>query len=90
MGCEYHGYTADITCSFPNNGVFSKEQREIYNIVWDAVEKVENSLKPGVIYYDMHVLACRTIIEGLRDLGILKGDVTELMVLGVHRVFMCH
>ena len=49
MGCEYHGYTTDITCSFPNNGVFSKEQREIYNIVWDAVQKVENSLKPGVI-----------------------------------------
>jgi hypothetical protein len=38
----------------------------------------------------MHVLACRTIIEGLVGLGILKGDTTDLMVNGLHRVFMCH
>lgn len=38
----------------------------------------------------MHVLACRTIIEGLISLNILKGDVTDLMVKGIHRVFMCH
>lgn len=48
MGCEYHGYTADITITFPINGKFTNEQAHLYEAVWDAVLRVENILKPGV------------------------------------------
>ena len=34
MGAEYHGYTADITCSYPENGKFTEDQKTIYNAVW--------------------------------------------------------
>jgi len=48
MGCEYHGYTADITCTFPSNGKFTQEQKDIYTAVWNAVQEIEKRLKPGV------------------------------------------
>ena len=57
MGGEYHGYAADITCTFPSNGKFTETQAAVYNSVLAAHTRVIEEMKPGVSWADMHALA---------------------------------
>ena len=57
------------------NGKFTEKQSNIYNIVLKANRAVMAALHAGVSWVDMHLLAERVILEGLRDLGIVKGDI---------------
>ncbi|RMX44121.1 hypothetical protein pdam_00002560 [Pocillopora damicornis] len=88
MGCEYYCYASDITCSFPANGKFTDDQRMIYEICLRANRAVMIAIKPGVSWADMHRLANRVQLEGLRDIGLLQGDINEMMRLHVGAVFM--
>ena len=85
MGAEYFLYGADITCSYPCNGVFSKEQKVIYNAVLDANLSVRKALKPGVSWVEMHILSERVILDHLKTAGLLVGDVNEM----VENRFVC-
>lgn len=73
MGGEYHCYGADISRSFPVNGKFTPDQREVYSVVLAAQEAVMQAMKPGVSWPDMHRLADRVICEKLKEYGFLKG-----------------
>jgi len=90
MGGEYARYGADITCSYPANGKFSEQQKTIYNIVLASVKAVEDAMRPGVSWPDMHLLAERTILEGLVEAGILVGSVDEMMDACLASTFMPH
>ncbi|PSN46021.1 Xaa-Pro dipeptidase [Blattella germanica] len=90
MGANYRGYAADITCSFPVNGKFTKDQAMIYNAVLDANKAVMNAMKPGVSWVEMHKLANKTMLAALRDGGLLKGDVDEMMKAGMGAIFQPH
>lgn len=68
---EYDHYTADITRTFPVNGKFTKEQAEIYQIVYDAQEAVAKATKPGVSFNALSQIARETINEGLFKLGLV-------------------
>ena len=68
---EYEHYTADITRTFPANGKFSREQAEIYQIVYDAQEAVSRAAKPGVTFDQLSQIARSTINEGLFKLGLV-------------------
>ncbi|MEQ1642603.1 MAG: aminopeptidase P family protein [Pyrinomonadaceae bacterium] len=68
---EYDHYTADITRTFPVNGKFTKEQAEIYQIVFDAQEAVAKATKPGVTWQQLSAIARNTINEGLFKLGLV-------------------
>ena len=68
---EYDHYTADITRTFPVNGKFTKEQAEIYQIVYDAQEAVAKATKPGVSFGALGGIARDTINEGLFKLGLV-------------------
>ncbi|MEQ1603777.1 MAG: aminopeptidase P family protein [Pyrinomonadaceae bacterium] len=68
---EYEHYTADITRTFPVTGKFSKEQAEIYQIVYDAQEAVAKATKAGVTYGQLNTIARNTINEGLFKLGLV-------------------
>lgn len=68
---EYDHYTADITRSYPVNGKFTKEQAEIYQIVYDAQEAVAKATKPGVTFGELSAIARNTINEGLFKLGLV-------------------
>lgn len=65
-GAEYHGYTADVTCTFPVSGSFNGPQRLVYEAVWETVQAVERRLKPGVCYKEMHRLAQRTLLQEMK------------------------
>lgn len=91
MGAEYHCYCSDITCTFPANGVFTEDQKAIYNAVLEAQVNVEKALKPGSSWVDMHRLAERSILAGLLKVGILRnGTVDELLAANMGAIFMPH
>lgn len=73
VGAEFEQYTADVTRSFPVNGSFTKEQREIYDIVYKAQEDSAAKIKPGALFNDGRVAAAKTIEEGLAKLGLITG-----------------
>lgn len=71
VGAEYDHITADITRTFPANGKFSKEQAEIYKIVYDAQESAAAAMKPGGKFADPNVASRKTVEEGLVKLGLI-------------------
>ena len=72
VGAEYEHYTADVTRTYPVNGKFSKEQAEIYRIVYDAQEAVGAATKPGAKFADLSKIARDTIADGLLRLGLIQ------------------
>jgi Xaa-Pro aminopeptidase len=83
-------YATDHTRTSPVGGKFSQKQKEIYQIVLDANNNVNAASKPGIPYREMHYLAARTITNGLKDLGLMKGDTEEAVKAGAHAMFMPH
>ena len=83
-------YATDHTRTSPVGGQFTQKQREIYQIVVDTNNNALAASKPGVTYKDVHLLACKTIASGLKDLGLMKGDVEEAVAQGAHALFMPH
>ena len=78
-GAELSGYAADITRTFPVNGQFTAEQKAIYQLVLDAKNLAINAIKPGMSFAKLNVLANAFLTQGLLDLGILEGDLNELI-----------
>ena len=74
MGAEYHGYTADVTRSFPVNGKFSPEQKTIYQLVYDAQKAGIGACKPGNGFEEPHKAASKVLLEGMKSLGIIRED----------------
>jgi Xaa-Pro dipeptidase len=89
-GAEYHGYSADITCTYPVGGRFTPEQRDVYEAVLASNRAVQAAMKPGVPWPDMHRLAERVITERLRDMGLVRGSTEELLSAHVSALFMPH
>ncbi len=89
-GAELRGYSADITRTFPANGRFTQKQRDIYAIVLEAQKKSIEKSRPGALSAELHVFSMRVIAEGLKSLGILKGDTDGLIENGAVRVFYPH
>jgi Xaa-Pro aminopeptidase len=71
VGAEYEHYTADVTRTFPINGKFTKEQAEIYQIVYDAQEAAARKLKPNADIDDASEAAANTVEAGLAKLGLI-------------------
>ncbi|CAG0921963.1 unnamed protein product [Notodromas monacha] len=90
MGGEYYCYVSDITCSFPVNGKFTEDQKAVYNAVLRANKAVMDSVKPGVSWVDMHVLANRVILEDLVKVGLLRGKVDDMMKVNLGATFQPH
>jgi len=80
-------YASDVTRTIPIGGKFSRKQHEVYTIVLHAQTQAIETVKPGVEFRDVHRIACRALVAGLRDLGLVKGDVDEAVEAGVHTLF---
>jgi Xaa-Pro aminopeptidase len=72
LGAEYHGYTADITRTIPGDGTFSKEQADIYQLVYEAQEAAFKICKPGTSIRETTRISREIIDKGLVKLGIIK------------------
>jgi Xaa-Pro aminopeptidase len=84
------GYASDITRTFPVSGVFSRKQREVYEIVLNGQLQAIASMKPGIKYKDIHLATARTMASGLKELGLMKGDIGEAVAAGAHALFFPH
>ncbi len=89
-GCEYQGYAADISRTFPVSGRFTPAQRELYELVLAAQEAAIDQVRPGRPFEAFHDAAVRTLTEGLKDLGLLSGDVDQLIEDESYRRFYMH
>jgi Xaa-Pro aminopeptidase len=85
-----NGWAADITRTWAVSGKFSQTQKDIYQIVLEAHDQAIAKIKPGVEYQDIHWLAGKIIAQGLIDLGILKGNIEDLMAMDAHALFFPH
>ncbi|MCC7041198.1 MAG: aminopeptidase P N-terminal domain-containing protein [Burkholderiales bacterium] len=89
-GCEYQGYAADITRTFPVGGRFTGPQKEIYELVLAAQHACLDAVKPGVDFHDYHKVADRVLAQGYLDLGLVTGTLDEVLETGTFRRFSLH
>ncbi len=89
-GCEFQGYAADITRTFPVNGRFTAEQRAIYDLVLAAQRAAIVKVKPGNTWNQPHDATVRVITRGLIKLGLLKGSERDLIKAEAYRDFYMH
>ncbi len=89
-GFECNGYASDYTRTFPANGKYTDIQKGIYNSVLTGMDKVLETMKPGEKMEDLHLLASKTMMEGLKDLGIVKGNVDDMMEENIFALFFPH
>ena len=83
-------YCSDITRTFPVSGRFTPEQREVYEIVLRAQEDAIGAIKPGVPFRDVHLLSSKILAEGMKSLGVMKGDMDDAVREGAHAIiFQC-
>src|SRR4030042_1120659 len=80
-------YASDITRTIPVGGKFSQRQKEIYAIVLNSQEKAIEAVRPGVEFRDIHLLACKALASGLKELGLMKGDIEQAVQAGAHTLF---
>ena len=83
-------YCSDFTRTFPVNGKFTPMQRDIYEIVLAANAHAFGMAKPGLLYKEVHLACVKVVLEGLKSLGLVRGDVDEAVARGVHALFMPH
>jgi len=80
-------YAGDLSTTMPVDARFTERQRDVYRIALAAHETAKEALKPGVPHLDVHLAACRTIAGGLKDLGLMKGDLDDAVRRGAHALF---
>lgn len=83
-------YSSDITRTTPVGGKFSQRQRDIYETVLKANMETIRAAGPGMSNRDLHLMACRIIATGMKELGLMKGDIDEAVAAGAHALFMPH
>ena len=89
-GCEYDGYAADITRTFPVNGRFSPAQREIYELVLAAQAAAIAATRAGAGWNEPHDAAVRVLTQGMLDLGLLAGSLDAALEQETYRRFYMH
>lgn len=89
-GCEYDYYAADVTRTFPVSGRFSREQREIYELVLAAQKACIAAAGPGITLELIHEAAARVICEGLVGLGVLQTGADAAYTEGGYKPFFMH
>ena len=82
------GYAGDMSSTIPADAKFTTRQREIYDIQVAAHEAAVAALRPGIPFVDVYELSCKVIMEGLKELGFVKGDPMEAVRAGAHAMFM--
>ena len=87
-GAENHlHYAGDLSSSMPVNDRFSERQAYVYNIHLSSFQAAVDELKPGVPFRNAHIAAATKIVEGMKDLGLMKGDARDAAECGAYALF---
>ncbi|MBB6130251.1 aminopeptidase P family protein [Mucilaginibacter lappiensis] len=80
-------YGGDLTRTFPVGRSFTNKQKELYEVVLNSMNHAISLLKPGTRYKDIHLAACQKLVEGLKQVSLMKGDAAEAVAAGAHTMF---
>ncbi len=83
-------YASDFTRTYPTTGNCTRMQRDIYQTVYECNELAFNMVRPGVAYRDVHLAAVTHMLDNLKQLGLVNGDVAEMAADGIAGLFMPH
>ena len=83
-------YASDFTRTYPTAGKFTQKQREIYQIVYECNELAFQLAKPGITYREVHLATARKMLECLSGLGLVKGNLDEMVAAGIAGLFQPH
>ena len=83
-------YCSDHTRTVPVGGIFEGRQKDIYNIVLACHDKALDITQPGITYQKVHLEVCKVLAQGLKDIGLMKGNVDEAVAAGAHALFLPH
>ncbi|MFT5683952.1 MAG: Xaa-Pro aminopeptidase [Myxococcota bacterium] len=89
-GCEYGWYTADVTRTWPVSGHFTGPQRDLYSVVLAAQLAAIDAARPGATFLDIHDVATRVLTQGMVDLGLLEGDIDDLIESSAQKRYYMH
>jgi len=89
-GCEYDGYAADITRTFPVNGRYSGPQRALYDLTVAAQDAASAAIRPGASFNDGHEAAVRVLAQGMLDEGLLEGSLDGVLESKSYNRFYMH
>jgi Xaa-Pro aminopeptidase len=89
-GCEVDFYASDVTRTFPVGARFNPAQRALYSVVLEAQRRGIESIKPGVRFDDVHEAALRVLVEGMIDLGLVKGPLNDAIASAAYRRYYMH
>lgn len=89
-GTEYNGYAADITRTYPVNGRFTDLQADLYEVCLRALNNSIAKAGPGVEMETLHLEAARDIVTGMKGIGLLKGNIDEMMEKNIFALFFPH
>ncbi len=81
------GYAGDLSSTMPVSASFTEHQKEIYDITLESHNASIEMLRPGVPFKDIHFHACRLIVEGMKNLGLMKGNTDDALEVGAHALF---
>ena len=81
------GYAGDLSSTIPVNGKFTSRQRDIYSICLDSHNTAISLLKPGIPFREVYFESARVIVRGLKDLGLMTGNVDDALQHGAHALF---
>ena len=89
-GCELETYASDITRTYPVNGKFSAAQQALYEVVLASQYAAIEQVQPGNHWNAPHEAAVQVLAQGMKDLGLLAGDVNEIIETEAYRRFYMH
>ena len=81
------GYAGDLSSTVPVNGKFTTRQKDIYSICLESHNTAISMLKPGIPFKEVYFESARVIIRGLKNLGLMKGNVDDALANGAHALF---
>lgn len=81
------GYAGDLSSTTPVSGRFTPRQKDIYSICLESHDTAISMLKPGIPFKDVYFESARVIIRGMKNLGLMKGNVEDALVNGAHALF---
>lgn len=81
------GYAGDLSSTVPINGKFTTRQKDIYSICLESHNTAISMLKPGIPFKEVYFESARVIIRGLKNLGLMKGNVDDALANGAHALF---
>ncbi len=85
-----NNYCSDFTRTVPVGGKFTPRQRDVYNIVLACHDHAIDFAHPGTTWKEVHLNVCKVLAQGLKDLGLMKGNVDDAVAAGAHALFLPH